>query len=169
MKKIIPMLTAAALFLTLTACGREDTSQETAPPPSSESTTTQQTTTAQPDTKFEEMILVDNEDVTFKITAMENDPIWGYTLKVFVENKTDLDLMFTLEAVSINSFMCDPFWATAVSAGKKSNSSISWLESTLEENGIEAVEEITFTLRAYDDNDWMAEDVFCQTFTVELQ
>lgn len=169
MKKLLTLLAAAALFLTLTACGKEDTSQETAPSPSEQTTsTTQPTTTApsQPEAKFEEIVLVDNQEVTFKITNVTNDPIWGYTLKVFMENKTDLDLMFTVENVSINGYMCDPFWATSVSAGKKANQSISWLESTLKENGIEAVEEITFTLRAYDNNDWLAEDVFSETFTV---
>ena len=150
-----------ALLLMLASCGKEDISQETATPPT-------ESTTTQPAETFEEKVLVDNADVTFQITVVENDPIWGYTLKVFLENKTDLSLMFTLEEVSVNGYMCDPYWATTVAAGKKSNSTISWLDSTLEENGITRVEEITFTLRAYDNNDWLAEDVFQKTFTVKL-
>lgn len=181
MKKILTFMTAAALLFTLAACGNKEsetqapsssTTQSTSPTtqttaPSSQSTAPENTTApTDAEEKFEEIVLVDNEDVTIKITGVEHDSIWGYSLKVFLENKTDLELMFTVQNVSVNGFMCDPFWAMSVDAGKKSNTTISWLDSALEENGIEKVEEITFTLRAYNNADWLAEDVFNQTFTV---
>ena len=75
--------------------------------------------------------------------------------------------MFTVESVSVNGFMCDPFWAESVAAGKKSNTSISWFASDFEDNGIQEVEEITFTLRVYDSNDFLAEDVFRDTITIQ--
>ena len=71
-----------------------------------------------------------------------------------------------VDDVSVNGFMCDPFWAQSVAAGKKSNSSLSWLSSSFEENGIELVEEISFTLRVYDSDDFLAEDVFEKAFTI---
>jgi hypothetical protein len=49
----------------------------------------------------------------------------------------------------------------------KSNSSISWFESEFEENGIESVEEIRFTLRVYDSKNFSAEDVFQGSFTIQ--
>ena len=75
--------------------------------------------------------------------------------------------MFTTDAVSVNGFMCDPFWATSVAAGKKANESISFSENDLEKNNIESVEEIVFTLRIYDSNNWLAEDVLEETFTIK--
>lgn len=174
MKKIILIMTVAVLMLSLAACGNKE--PETQPPSSSTTqstapttqTTTPVTTAAPTDAEenFEEILLVDNEDVTIKITGVEHDSIWGYSLKVFLENKTDLELMFTAQNVSVNGFMCDPFWAMSVDAGKKSNTTISWLDSALEENGIEQVEEITFTIRAYNNGDWLAEDIFNETFTI---
>ena len=176
MKKTITLLTALAVLFTLTACGKKEADSETTPPSSAENTTvttapstTNSTTAAtEPEDIFEEIVLVDNEHVTVKITGVEQDAILGYTLKVFTENKTDMELMLTVEDVSVNGYMCDPFWAETVAGGKKSNTSIFWLESSFEENGIEAVEEITFTLRAYDNNDWLSEDVVNETITVNF-
>lgn len=175
MKKTLTLLTAAALLLTLSGCGKEDASQETNTTPSTTQSTTaatqpstQETTTAptEPEAAFEQIVLVDNEDITFKITAVQNDPISGYTLKVFLENKTDKELLFTFDNTSVNGFMCDPFWAEIVAAEKKSNNSISWLNSDFEENGIEEVEDITFTLRVYDSNNWLADDILNERFTI---
>ena len=115
---------------------------------------------------FTEMVLVNNGEILFKITAVENDPIWGYSLKVYIENHSDTELMFSLEDVTVNDYMCDPFWADSVTAGKKSVSSISWFESSFEEKGIIEVEEITFTLRVYDCNNLIGEDVFIENFTI---
>ena len=42
-------------------------------------------------------------------------------------------------------------------AGKCAFASMSWSDSTLEENSIAEIEEIEFTLRIYDNNDWLAE------------
>lgn len=181
MKNIITVFITIMTLLSLTACGKKDTpSQTTTTTAPSTSQTTQSTapttsqttvpttgTATEPEKQFEEILLVDNEQVTVKIIGIENDPIWGYTLKAFVENKTDKELMFTVQNVSVNGFMCDPYWAVSVDAGKKSNTSISWLESDLEKNGIDKVEEITFTLRVYDSNDWLADDIVKETFTVK--
>lgn len=115
---------------------------------------------------FQPIVLVDNDDICVKINSTESDSIWGYTLNVYLENKTDKELLFTVDDVSINRYMCDPFWAESVAAGMKSNSSINWFESSLEENSISDVKEIVFTLRVYDANDFYADDVLLKTFTI---
>ena len=171
MKKTICAALAAILALSMAACAAKAPEAETTLP-TVETTTgattasTEVTTEAPTEAVFEEIVLADNENLTFKVTAVENDPIWGYTLKVFLENKTDKELMFSLDEVSVNGFMCDPYWAETVAPGKKSNTTISWFENTFAENGIETVEEITFTLRVYDSNDWLADDILNENFTV---
>lgn len=171
MKKIISLLFALSLMLSLTACGKEDAHQETGTDPSTTqsaaSQTTAPTTTASTAPAFQEIVLVDNDALTFKITGIQEDSILGYTWKVFLENKTGKELMFSMDSVSVNGFMCDPYWAEKVAPEKKSNSTISWLKSDFAENGIEAVDEVAFQLRVYDANDWLAEDVLKETFTVE--
>ena len=172
MKKIIAFFMVAALAISMAACsasaGEETETTETTATttPSTQATThTTQPPATQP--SFSPITLAETEDVTVKIMGVEDDGLMGYTLKVFLENKTDLELMFTVENVSVNGFMCDPFWADTVDAGKKANESITFLKSDFEENGIEVVEEITLTLRIYDNNDWLADNIFKESITIK--
>lgn len=115
----------------------------------------------------EDRILFDNEDCTMIVTGFDPESMWGYSMHVYLENKTDDTLMFSVGDAAINGFMCDPFWAVTVAPGKKCNTQISWLDSTLEENAIQKVETITLPVRVYDSDDWMDEDVLNQTFEIK--
>ena len=103
-------------------------------------------------------IIIDNEYVTAIVTGYEDDIIWGYSVKLFIVNKTNKTLMFSINNASINGYMADPFFATSISKEKCLFTSVSWLDSILEDNGIITVEEIEFTVRVYDANDWLADD-----------
>ena len=118
----------------------------------------------QPD--FPETVIVDDENCTVKVTAIDANNMWGYTLKVFLENKTDLNLMFSLNQVSVNDYMCDPFWATTVIPGMKANEEISFSTEEFKKIGITDVTDITFLLRVYDEDNWDAEDLIEDMFTI---
>ena len=166
-KKFIIIFATLCLVVSLTACGPASSTEETGTDPTVSTEQATETTTATEGAKpFTPQVLVDNEQVTVKITGIDEKNFWGYTLKVFLENKTETELMYTVDSVSVNGFMCDPFWAVTVAGGKKANEEISFGEGDFEKNGIETVEEITFTLRIYDSEDWQAEDLVKQTFTV---
>lgn len=113
-----------------------------------------------------DVLLVDNEHLSVTVTGCGMDPIWGYTVKLYIVNKTDKTLMLSAESASINGFMADPFWAVEVAPGKSAASDVSWFTTTLEENGITDVEEIELTLTAYDSNDWSADRLLNQTCTI---
>ena len=166
-KKLISVLLALTLVFSLVACGNTETTTSNE---GSESTQSAQETTKaeKPSQELQEKVFVDDENCTFKITEIEPDGFMGYTLKAYVENKTDKNLMFSWEDVSVNGFMCDPFWATSVQAGKKSKEEISFSTSEFEELGIEDVEDIEFTLLVYDDDDWEAPRLVEETFTLNI-
>lgn len=111
-------------------------------------------------------VIVDNEYVTAIVTGYEFDDIWGYTANLFLVNKTDKEIMFSVDEVSVNGYMIDPFWADSILPGKCSFSSISWFNDSLQENGITEVEEIEFLFRGYDFNDWMADDFVSEVITL---
>ena len=111
-------------------------------------------------------VIVDNESVTVVVTSYEDDPIWGYTVNLFLLNKTDKNVMFSVDEASVNGYMADPFFATSVSAGKCAFGSMAWPDSSLQENGITEVEEIEFLLRAYDSDNWLGEDFVNETITL---
>jgi predicted small lipoprotein YifL len=123
-------------------------------------------------TKFEreaqdsDNIIVDNDDVTVIVTGYDEDTDWGYTANIFVVNKTDKELMFSVEESSVNGYMIDPYYAISVAANKCAFSSISWPSEDLESNGIDEVNEIEFELVVYDSNDWTADYLVDEVITL---
>ncbi len=111
-------------------------------------------------------VILDNEYVTAIVTGYEEDALFGYTVKLFLVNKTDTVVMFSVEDASVNGLMLDPFYAKSVSAGKCAFSEMDWYDSAFEENGIETVENIEFTFRAYNYEDWLADDYANESITL---
>ena len=111
-------------------------------------------------------VLADNDDISVVITGYEPDSLWGYAVKLFLVNKTDRSLLFTEENASVNGFMLDPYYGHVLMPGKCCFDEMTWSDSDLEENDIDTVEDIEFTLRVYDPDDWMADDIFNETVTL---
>ncbi len=112
-------------------------------------------------------VVVDNDTAKVVILGTEYDDIWGYTVKVYMENKTDRTLMFTTEETSVNGYMADPYYAMELAPGACTFDGISWSDSTLEENKIEEVESIEMIIRAYDSNNWTGDDLVSEKVTYE--
>ena len=167
--KILTAILVVVLTFSFTACAG-DSSAETGTDASTQGNSTlpdkAPTTSPETDVPFSETIIVDNQEILFKITAIKTDPIWGYTLKAQIKNRTGKDLMFALQDVSVNGYMCEPHFAATVTAGMNANKDISFSKDSLADNGILDVTNITFTLRVYDSNDWTAKDTFKEAFTI---
>lgn len=161
--KIIAGMLGISMALSLSACGNAATDRPSAATPATEPTL-QATVPQLPE--FEEITLVDNDNCTIRITGIQPSSLWGYTLQVYLENKTDLDLMFSANDVSVNGFMCDPFWATTVTAGMKANDEISFSTASFEANRITEVTEIEMRLHVYDTNGWNADRMVDEIFTL---
>ena len=118
---------------------------------------------------IENEIVIDNDYCVFTIVRADEDNFWGPTLKVLCENKTsDQALMFSVDDVSVNGYMADPFWATSVPAGKKENSELNFPATTLDQYGINTLDEVTFKLSVHedDDDDWSPDQYVDEFFTV---
>lgn len=74
--------------------------------------------------------------------------------------------MFSISDASVNGFMCDPFWAQTVAAGKRSNTTISWSDTEFDSNEITEVESMTLPVRVYDADDWSATSLVEDSFTL---
>ena len=115
-------------------------------------------------TSEKEQVVIDNDKCTFVILGTKNDSIWGYTVQGYIENKTDKTVMCSWDDVSVNGYMIDPYWAKTLASGKRAYVDISFSKSGFEENKITAVEEIEYTLRVYDSNNWMADDLVHEVY-----
>lgn len=180
LKKVVSVLLAITVLLACAACGapaeeapaavnteaaqKEQQKEESVEEEVAEEENIKEETA--PEITFAEQVLVDDENCTVKITGIEEDEIWGYTLKVYLENKTDLELMFSVDGVSVNGYMCDPFWGSSVTAGMKSNEEITFSKDAFERNGIVTPTDIQFNLRVSDYNDWMADPLVEEEYTL---
>lgn len=112
-------------------------------------------------------VLVDNEQVSVIVTGYDPEGTFGYTVNLYFVNKTDKNIMFSVDDAAINGFMIDPFYANSVPAGKSAFSSMHWSDRSLEESKISDIEQIEFTLTASDEDDWLAEDLVNQAITLK--
>lgn len=111
-----------------------------------------------------ETILLDDQ-ILFIVEKVDDIDGDLYTLNCYIANRTDKDLLISWDNVSVNGMMVDPFWASAVGAGKQLYTQISFYRSDLEAQGIETVSEIEFTLCAYDYSSFDGNAVLEQTIT----
>lgn len=113
-------------------------------------------------------IIIDNESITITVIGNELDEYGDFAIYLFIQNKSDSDLMVSEENASLNGYMADPFWANSVQSGKCSFSTISWFASDLEANNITEVTNAEFNLKVYKDGDYLDEDIVNQTITLQF-
>lgn len=189
MKQILSILLVLSMLLACSACGAKPAAssdpasgmepasvQETAAPGSAEeapaSAPEPAASALEPeganmvDALDGEMVLADDENCIMRIESIAPDNEWGYTWNVYLENKTTTTLMFSVDNVSLNGVMCDPFWATTVPAGQSTTQEISWSTEDFEQLGITDVTVAEFDLSIYDDEDWSAPKLVDAPFTV---
>ncbi len=97
-----------------------------------------------------ELVLFDNDDYSVIVTGISEDENWGYYLDLYVENKKDIILDFSMDNVSINGFMNDPYWGVEMLPGKKANVKAYWGDTALEMTGVKDVTDIEFDMCIYD-------------------
>ena len=112
-----------------------------------------------------QQVLAENEDLRFVIEKADDSKPSSYRLQVYLENKTDKNLMFSWDLVSVNGKMLDPYWAMGVAAGKKACSEVIFNRADLEDNGITDITEVEFTLTVSDYDNWSGEELLKEVYT----
>ncbi|MGI6315156.1 MAG: hypothetical protein ACOX17_00495 [Christensenellales bacterium] len=107
----------------------------------------------------EDTVLFDDEYVTVIVIGYEPETYWGFAVELYLVNKTDKDLSFTVSNASVNGYMADPLWSRTVRSGKKAFASMFWTEEILEGLDITEVEEIEMRFSVFDSHDWEAENL----------
>ena len=98
-------------------------------------------------------VLIDNDRCRILLTGIEPEGTWGYTVYLWLENRSDEDLMFSAQNTTINGTSCDPYWADVVSAGKSARDTVIWDRGALEESGIKEVSRIELPFLVYSEKD----------------
>lgn len=82
--------------------------------------------------------------------TVDENSFWGTAILLYVENNSGKNVGISVDDMSINGFMMSPFFSTTVYDGKKSIDDITVFSNDLEENGIEAIEEVELKFHIYD-------------------
>lgn len=180
MMKQIAAILSIVLILGTTACSSSDKSTIDQPVSSAaekgKSTTTASAGTTKPtvtsaetkpaDTKptetqpttgevsIEKQVLLEQKDVKITATGLERDGLFGATLKVLIENNSDTDLTIQTRNVSINGYMINSLMSADVSAGKKANDEVTFMNSDLEAAGISDIADMEITFHVFKSEGW---------------
>ncbi|MFP3154426.1 hypothetical protein LQZ18_08355 [Lachnospiraceae bacterium ZAX-1] len=93
----------------------------------------------------------------FRIVAkkvVDEESFWGADLLVYIENNTDTDVTIQARDVSINGFMIDPMFSCSIISGAKAFSQITFMSSSLEENGIESIDSLDLSFHIFKTDGW---------------
>lgn len=82
--------------------------------------------------------------------TVDENSFWGTAILLYLENNSGKNIGISVDDMSINGFMMNPFFSTTVYDGKKSIDDITVFSSDLEENGIEIIEEVELKFHIYD-------------------
>ena len=96
------------------------------------------------------MELYNEDGIRIVGKTVDENSFWGAAILLYIENDSGHDVGISVDDMSINGFMMTPYFSTQVYDGKKSLDDITLLSSELEENGIEAVEEVELKFHIYD-------------------
>lgn len=177
MKRFLTLLLCVAMLLSFAACGSSEEPAPTAAIAATQPAATAAATAAPTDAPTEApaalpdlapqiIQLVDNDAVSVHITSVKNNEHLGMQLGIQCVNKTDRTLMFSWDMVSVCGFMYDPLWAEEVAPGKTLNSTVDFDTYALEQMGIASVDEISFTLRIFDSENWMEKPLVQENCTI---
>ena len=145
MKRILSLMLALMLLLSLCACGgsstktpinkeddntksislneQDDSSKQII---SSEQTTMPDDSKQSVDTDatIESVVLLDQDGLVITAKELIDDSIWGKGLKVLIENNSEENLGVQCKSLIVNNYMIEDLFSCSIAAGKKSNSQV---------------------------------------------
>lgn len=95
-------------------------------------------------------VVYSNDGVTV-IARVISEAFYGQSVQLLVKNETGRDIIVEAENISVNGFTVDAWLYDTVCKDTVRFSELDLFASGLQDNGIETVEEVTFTLRILDD------------------
>lgn len=122
LNKSIRLMLIGVMAMSFVACSSPETSKV-----ESGSATLVEEQKDEAEVKQEEVVLVDDELAKIVVTEKFNDEIFGPSYKVSVENKTDKKIIVQTRDISIDGVMEEPIFSIEVTAGKKANDNMTFM------------------------------------------
>ena len=104
---------------------------------------------------MEEQVIWEVDGVKITATGITENTLFGTQVNLLVENNSDKDIGIGSDAVIVNDYMISDLTSITVTAGNKSNSSVTLLSSELEAAGIENIGKVELYLHTFDPETYM--------------
>lgn len=143
LNKSIRLMLIGVMAMSFVACSSPETSKV-----ESGSATPVEEQKDEAEVKQEEVVLVDDELAKIVVTEKFNDEIFGPSYKVSIENKTDKKIIVQTRDVSIDGVMEEPIFSVEVTAGKKANDNMTFMNI----ESLEALKNLEGKLVIIDEN-----------------
>ena len=98
--------------------------------------------------------LINQDGIRIIGKYVTEDSIWGAGVVLFIENNSGENVIVQCDNMSINGFMITPFFSCTVNDGRMALDDITIMSSDLEENDIEAVEDIELVFNIVDPDNY---------------
>ena len=95
--------------------------------------------------------ILDEQGIKVIAQSIGADSFWGEGLLIYIENNSDKIIHAYADDTVVNGYSIDGVYASEVYPGKKDINSLTFFSSKLEENGIDKINTIDFSLRILDD------------------
>ena len=172
MKRIITLILALLLVVSLEACGKDADSEIKKPadvsvngtsateendesgPVEGQEDETEPTPPPKQEVTIEETVLVDEKGIKITAKKLALDDWFGPEIKLLIENNSGKDLTFQCRDSSINGYMIETMMSVDVVDGKKANDSLTFSSSNLESCGIEEIADMEFAFYAFATEGW---------------
>ena len=158
MKKLaylaVTLLILIGITITVIACGKKksEKSEEIIP-------------TEMEAEVVQSVIVVDEDYYSMIFTKYDTDEFGDFYIDVFCENMlSDKVLVFSIDRVSVNNYMIDPWWAVEVKPGCGANSTIWFSKAELDKNDIDHVINVNFDVSVYNSDDLSEDSIYEENF-----
>jgi len=95
-------------------------------------------------------VALDKDGFKLVVKKLENEEsFWGADIYVYIENNSEKNAVIQVRDVSVNGFMIDPIFSCEVLSKMKAYDTITFLESDLEDNNIDAIDELEMSFHIF--------------------
>ncbi|MBQ8796282.1 MAG: hypothetical protein IJZ54_07660 [Clostridia bacterium] len=106
------------------------------------------------ESKGEKLFSQDGITIYSEECPKQDDDYYDYVTRFFIVNENENDIAVSLEDVSVNGFMIDPYCSTPVLAGKMGYADLYFYKSDLETNKIQEIEDVEFYFTIYNSKNY---------------
>lgn len=112
-------------------------------------------------------VIFESNQIKIVYQGISEEGSWlGPEVMLYIENNSDVPVGIQARDTSVDGFMVDPIMSAEIMPGKKCVSSMTFMNSQLEENGIEELKNIETSFHIFNNDTW---DTIVDSDTITLE